>query len=132
MSAQPEFQARSLSVSLTVNDLRTSVAWYRDVVGFAVHQEYERGGTLRAVALNAGAVRILLGQDDGAKGADRVKGKGEGCSLQFTTTQNVDDIAERIKARGGTLASEPADVWGARAFRVQDPDGFTLTISSER
>jgi len=105
------------------------VAWYRDVLGFAVDREYERAGALMAVSMRAGAVRILLGQDDGAKGADRVK--GEGFSLQITTAQSIDEIAGRIRAHGGTLASEPVDTpWGARMFRLQYPDGFRLTISS--
>ena len=129
--AQPEsFRARALSASLTVKDLRKSMAWYRDVMGFIVDKEYEREGTLRFVSLKAGDVRILLAQDDGAKGMDRVKGAG--ISLQFTTAQNVDEIAKRIKQLGGTLDSEPADVAGARAFRLLDPDGFKLVISSER
>lgn len=128
---QPEsFRARTLTASFTVKDIRKSLAWYRDVVGFTVDQEYEREGTLRAVSLKAGSVRILLGQDDGAKGLDRVK--GEGFSLQFTTAQNIDELANRIKERGGTLDSEPADAWGARVFRFHDPDGFKLVISSER
>lgn len=130
--AQPEsLRARSLSASLTVKDLQKSLTWYRDVVGFTVDQQYEREGKLRAVALKAGAVRILINQDDGAKGWDRVK--GEGFSLQFTTAQSVDEIAKRIRDRGGVLASEPADMpWGVRMFRVVDPDGFKLAISSER
>jgi uncharacterized glyoxalase superfamily protein PhnB len=130
--AQPEsFRARALGASLTVQDLQTSVAWYRDAVGFTVDHEYERDGAVRAIALKAGAVRILLNQDDGARGSDRTK--GEGISLMLTTAQDVDEIAKRIKAHGGTLLTEPADMpWGARAFRVQDPDGFKLAISSER
>jgi uncharacterized glyoxalase superfamily protein PhnB len=130
--AQPEsFRASSLRASLTAKDLQRSLAWYRDVVGFTVDREYERAGKLTAVALKAGAVRILLGQDDGAKGLDRAK--GEGFSLLITTAQNVDEIAKRIKERGGTLESEPADTpWGARAFRLRDPDGFRLAISSEQ
>jgi uncharacterized glyoxalase superfamily protein PhnB len=130
--ALPEsFRARSLSASLTVRDLQASLAWYRDVVGFTVAQEYQRDGTLRAVALEAGTVRILIGQDDGAKGLDRVK--GQGFSLQFTTAQSIDAIADRIKAHGGTLESEPTDMpWGVRMFRLVDPDGFKLVISSER
>lgn len=129
---QPEsFRGRTLSASLTVNDLPKSMAWYRDVVGFTVDQEYQREGKVTAVALKAGAVRILIGQDDGAKGMDRVK--GEGFSLQITTAQSVDEIANRIKSLGGTLALEPTDMpWGPRIFRVRDPDGFTLVISSER
>ena len=124
------FKASTLSASLTVGDLQKSLTWYRDVVGFVVDREYEREGKLRAVALQAGAVRILIGQDDGAKGLDRIK--GEGFSLQLTTAQNVDELAKRIKELGGTLESEPADAWGARVFRLRDPDGFKLTISSER
>jgi uncharacterized glyoxalase superfamily protein PhnB len=130
--AQPEsFRARSLTASLTVKDLDKSLAWYRDVIGFTVNQRHEREGRLVAVSLKAGSVEILIGRDDGAKGWDRVK--GEGMSLQMSTTQNVDDIAARIKANGGTLASEPMDMpWGVRAFRVQDPDGFKLVFSSVR
>jgi uncharacterized glyoxalase superfamily protein PhnB len=130
--AQPEsFRARSLQASLTVKDLQKSVAWYRDIVGFHVDQNMERDGKLLGVALKAGDVRILLNQDDGAKGWDRRK--GEGFSLQFTTSQSVDDVAKRIRERGGTLDREPADMpWGARVFRVVDPDGYRLSISSER
>lgn len=121
----------ALAASLTVTDLQRSLAWYRDVVGFVVDREYERAGRLMAVALRAGSVRILIGQDDGARGWDRVK--GEGFSLQITTDQDVDGIARRIRERGGLLDSEPTDTpWGARVFRLTDPDGFRFTISSER
>jgi lactoylglutathione lyase len=130
--AEPEsLRARTLTASLTVKDLQQSLAWYRDVMGFTVDRKIEREGELRAVALKAGDVRLLIGQDDGAKGWDRVK--GEGFSLQLVTVQSVDEIANRIKARGGRLEMEPADMpWGARVFRVRDPDGFRLSISSER
>ena len=125
------FRGRSLSVSLTVKDLQKSLAWYQDVLGFSVDQKHERDGKLRAVSLQAGDVRILLGQDDGAKGWDRVK--GEGFSFQITTDQNVDEVATRIKQHGGVLESEPFSMpWGQRVFRLRDPDGFKLTIASER
>ena len=130
--AQPEsFRATALTVSLTVKDLQKSVAWYHEVVGFTVDQEHVREGVLRAVALKAGTVRILLNLDNGAKGWDRVK--GEGFSMQFITAQRVDDVANRIKSKGGTLETEPADMpWGVRMFRVLDPDGYKLAISSEK
>jgi lactoylglutathione lyase len=130
--AQPEsFRAGALTASLTVKDLRASVAWYRDVMGFTVDREYERDGKLRSVAIVAGVVRLLLNQDDGAKGWDRAIGTG--FSLQFITKQNIDELANRIKAAGGSLESEPADMpWGVRMFRLRDPDGFRFAVSSER
>ena len=121
---------RALTASLTVKDLQKSLDWYHEVVGFAIDQRHERGGKLVAVSLRSGDVRLLIGQDDGAKGLDRAK--GEGFSLMITTTQDVDALARRIKAKGGSLETEPADMpWGPRMFRIKDPDGFKLTISSQ-
>jgi uncharacterized glyoxalase superfamily protein PhnB len=123
------FVGRVLSVSLTVTDLERSLAWYRDVIGFAVRKTFEREGKLMAVSLIADEVGILLTQDDGAQGSDRTRGAG--FSIQITTEQSIDDLADRIKSRGATLDEEPRDFrWGQRAFRLRDPDGFKLTISS--
>src|SRR5689334_24260077 len=125
------FAARALSLSLTVKELQKSLAWYRDVMGFTVDQQYEREGQLRAVALKAGEIRILLNQDDGKRGWDRVK--GEGFSFQFTTDQEIDGIASRIRSAGGKLETEPADMpWGVRSFRMVDPDGYRFAVSSPR
>ena len=124
-------QGTALSVSFTVKELKSSIAWYRDVLGFTVSQEYERDGGLRAAAMTAGPVRILLNQDDGAKGWTRVK--GEGFAVQVTTDQSIDALADRAKANGGKLDLDPTDTpWGARLFRITDPDGFKLSISSPR
>lgn len=122
------FEAIGLDASLTVKDLHASLAWYRDVLGFAVGNQYERDGQLRAVALRAGNVWILIGQDDGAKGWDRVK--GEGFSLRLRTEQSIDDLAGRIRDRGGVLATEPTSTPWGRMFQIRDPDGFRLTIAS--
>ncbi len=128
--ASPPLLAQSLEASLTVTDVRRSVEWYRDVLRFSVDREFERNGQLFAVSLRAGAIRILLTQDDGARGVGRVK--GEGFSLQITTTQDIDALASNAKRAGAALDSEPADAWGARVFRLRDPDGFRLVVSSSR
>jgi uncharacterized glyoxalase superfamily protein PhnB len=121
--------AQALSASLTVRDLQASLSWYCDALGFAVDRRFEVEGKLRGVAIRADQVRILLNQDDGAKGLDRIK--GEGFSLMITTSQDIDEIARRIRNSGWTLDTEPADMpWGRRAFRVRDPDGFRFAISS--
>ena len=127
---EPEpFIANTLSASLTVNVIETSLAWYRDVLGFTVAQTHERDGKMFAVSLRAGPVAILLTQDNGARGSDRVKGAG--MSLRLTTSQNIDELATRVRERGGILETEPGDMRGVRVFRLVDPDGFKLVISSE-
>ena len=127
--ATPSFTGTDLTVSLTAKDLQTSVAWYRDVLGFTVAYEIPRDGRVVAVSMRGGAIRIIVNQDDGGRGWERTK--GEGFSLSFTTAESVDDIAARIKARGWTLDAEPEDKpWGARVFRMRDPDGYRLSVSS--
>ena len=124
-----QLTGNGLNVSLTVKDISNSVTWYCDVIGFIVERRMEREGKLASVAVRAGDVVLLLNQDNGAKGWDRTK--GEGFSMMITTDQSIDAVAERIKSRGGTLDMEPTDTpWGARIFRVHDPDGYKFAISS--
>jgi catechol 2,3-dioxygenase-like lactoylglutathione lyase family enzyme len=130
--AEPEsFRAKALSLSLTVKELPKSLAWYRDVMGFTVDQQYEREGQLRAVALKAGEIRILLNQDDGKRGWDRTK--GEGFSFQVTPEVLFVGLAALRPTAGGKLETEPADMpWGVRSFRMVDPDGYRFAVSSPR
>jgi uncharacterized glyoxalase superfamily protein PhnB len=127
--SEPEtFRARAITASLAVKDLDKSLAWYRDKVGFYVEDKIQRGGKLSAVSLKAGDVRILISQDDGGTGWDRVKGAG--FTLHFTTAQDIDALADAIKQRGGWLDAGPESKAGARSLRLRDPDGFKLVISS--
>lgn len=126
----PPLVAQDLGASLTVADVSRSRDWYCNTLGFVVDREHERDGKLIAISLRAGTIRILVTQDDGSKGANRVK--GEGFSLQFTTSQDIDAIASHAKAAGATFDTEPMDMRGVRVFRLRDPDGFRLVISSPR
>lgn len=131
--AASSLDASALNVSLTVADLARSVAWYHDVLGFAVAREYAPRGTLVAVALRAGTVELLLTQENGAQGTERVK--GEGFSMMLTVGEgaaDIDALAAGIVARGATLDDAPMDAFGARVFRLRDPDGFKLVFSSPR
>ncbi len=126
-SPAPEKFHGSTSISITVKDVQKSVDWYCDVVGFGIERAVEEDGKLVYVSLKAGEVRVSLNQDDGAKGWDRIKGLG--FSINIWTTEDIDAIANRIKSSGGILTSDPVDApWGARYFRLTDPDGFKLAV----
>jgi uncharacterized glyoxalase superfamily protein PhnB len=126
---QPEgLTLSSVAPSFTVDDLEKSIAWYRDVLGLVVKDRWEHEGKLMGVEMRAGGTTFMLGQDDWKKGRDRAK--GEAFRIYCDTTQDVDRLAEQIKARGGRLAEEPRDEsWGARSLSVEDPDGFKITIA---
>ena len=51
--------------------------------------------------------------------------------MYCATSQDIDALAARVRAGGGTIVDEPKDEsWGGRAFGVRDPDGFTITFAS--
>ena len=120
----------AVSPSLTVDDVAKSLAWYRDVLGFSVGQRWEEKGKLMGIELKAGASTFMIGQDDWAKGRHRIKGAG--FRLYCETDQDIDRMADGIKARGGSLLEGPSDEpeWNSRYITLQDPDGFKITISS--
>ena len=121
----------SASPSFTVNDLDRSVAFYRDVLGFGVEEEWKDDGKIVGVSLKAGDVSFMIGQDDWKKGRDRKK--GEGFRIFCLTKKNVDALAERIQSKGGRLDSGPTDQpWGVRDITLTDPDGFKITIAAEK
>lgn len=127
---QPEtLRLRMAMPAITVNDIDKSVAWYRDVLGFVVSEEFRHEEKLQGAELTAGAVSFLLSQDDFARGENRPKGVG--FRIYCTTVQDVDQLAANVEARGGELAQPPTDQpWGSRDFVVVDPDGFKISIST--
>jgi len=118
----------SVMPSLTVNRLQESLKFFGGL-GFEVEDKWEADGTLTGAMLKAGDARLGLSQDDGEKGRDRMKGVG--MRLYIEAKDNIDEVASRAKAAGIRLRSEPHDTeWGSRAFEVEEPSGFLLTISS--
>ena len=129
---QPEtLRLRKLTPGFTAADLQRSIAFYRDVLGFVIGDEWRENGTLAGCEIHAGAVTFMLNQDDFQKGRDRQKGVG--ARIWCHTAQDLDKLAAEIKARGGVLDQEPQDMpWGQRVFMISDPDGFKFTFVQER
>lgn len=116
----------SVTPGFTANDAAASIKWYCDVLGFSVKERWEHEGQFLGAQIASGAVTINVGQDDWKLGRDRVK--GQGFRMYIMTGPDIDRYASAITSRGGTLAQEPQDVWGMRAFAIDDPDGFKLTF----
>jgi uncharacterized glyoxalase superfamily protein PhnB len=124
-------RATALGCSLTCKDLEASIRFYRDAIGFTVAQTFENNGKVAAAVVAAGDCRIVLNQDDGKLGWDRIKGQGFYLQINVVAPADVDAAAARIKAAGGTLLDEPADrYWGVRMFQFKDLDGFKVGVST--
>ena len=127
-SGNGSLNGKGVMPSLTVNNLQQSLDFFGGL-GFEVEDRWEVDGKLLGAMLKAGSARLGLSQDDGKKGRDRMKGVG--MRLYIEAKDNIDDVASRAKAAGIRLKSEPHDTeWGSRAFEVEEPSGFLLTIES--
>jgi uncharacterized glyoxalase superfamily protein PhnB len=123
--------ATNLGCSITCKDLDASIRFYRDAIGFGVAQTFENDGKVVGAVVAAGDCRIVLNQDDGKLGWDRIKGQGFYLQINVARAADVDAAAARITAAGGALLSEPADrEWGVRMFQFKDLDGFKLGVST--
>ncbi len=129
--AKGTLKANSLMPSITANDIKQSIKFYVDGLGFSVRDEMkDANGAITGVILSTGntAAGIGISQDDFSKGRDRVKGIG--VRLWIETDQDIGEIAASVKAAGFKIDGEPAPLpWGPLAFGVTDPDGYKLTVT---
>lgn len=132
MTATPAtLNATTLGCSLTCKEIEPSIRFYRDVLGFAVAMTWEIEGKVAGAVIAAGDIRIVLNQDDGKLGWDRIKGQGFLLQFNVASAADVDAAAARVAAAGGTILDPPSDrEWGVRAFFFRDLDGFKLGVST--
>ncbi len=104
------------SIDLIVNDVPRAVAFFRDVVGLTVLQEFDRFGEL-----DAGAVRILLSPDALVPVAPAA-----GIILHFKDADlaAAGKRASRFGAKilGGPLTTD----WGTESLFVQGPESIVV------
>ena len=117
---------RSLSPSLTVDDVAASLKFYEEGLGWTVHERWEEDGKLLGVMLVAGSCYIGLSQDDFSKGRDRKKGIG--FRMWFETAQDLDALAARMDEHG-IEHDGPKEQWDMRVLSVTDPDGYHLSFT---
>lgn len=119
---------------LFVNDLRKMVAFYRDVLGFAI--EWVEGQS-NVYLEKDGTLFLMYGRGDfealtrrAYAYADGVNGHYE-IALSVPTYADVDAEFERVVARGAVPILPPEDEpWGQRTCYVADPEGNLVEIGS--
>src|SRR4029453_10625152 len=98
--------ATNLGCSITCKDLEASIRFYRDAIGFAVAQTFENEGKVVAAMIAAGDCRIVLNQDDGKLGWDRIKGQGFYLQINVAGAADAGAAAAPRKHSGPNSASQ--------------------------
>ena len=121
----------TLRLELFVDDLEASVTFYVNVLGFAVERRDVDYAALRngAAVLGLGLARnVPTGHHFGQAALRGPRGTGAEIVLEVA---DVDACFRRVvdgeQPVADTLRDRP---WGARDFRIVDPDGYYLRITS--
>ncbi len=123
----------SLRLELFVSDVAKSVAFYRDVLGF---EPLEGWGEYVPVRL--GTITLGLGPADGLSAEHyfrpEVESQRRGLGTEIVIeVPDVLAVHARVAASGYPVSTELKDrPWGLTDFRLSDPDGYFLRITSQR
>jgi catechol 2,3-dioxygenase-like lactoylglutathione lyase family enzyme len=104
---------------LYVSNLDTSIAYYRDKLGFRF--DWTDGDPPDFGSVTRGATQIFM--------CERCQGHPGG--WVWVMTRDVDGLYGELKQRGALIQSPPENKpWGVREMRVADIDGNVLRIGS--
>lgn len=119
-----------LRIALTVEDYDRAVAFYRDALGLAEVESWDRPNG-RGMILNAGRATLELFDPLQAETLDDIEvGRRVSGTVRFAL--HVDDSAAAADALVAAGAAREHDLvetpWGDRNVRVRAPDGLQLTL----
>jgi catechol 2,3-dioxygenase-like lactoylglutathione lyase family enzyme len=107
-----------------VTRMDRSIAFYRDVLGFRLIEEYP--GAYARLRSPKGGTTIAL-HVIGEHG-ERMDASVEGMRLYFESRQ-LDSLCRRLVARGVRFKQLPQDMpWGWRHAYLHDPDGHEISL----
>ena len=121
-----------LQLELFVEDVERSLAFYTGVLSFEVLKRKEDGYT----ALAQGEALIALNRRSTLDSTHPIHARpgeplGRGVEIALMV-ENVRATHDRVAARDWPRSTELThQPWGARDFRILDPDGYYLRISSQ-
>jgi len=123
-------RVEGLTPLLEVFDMRRSVGFYRDVLGFEVVQVAEPDGHLNWAMLRLGGAVLMLNgryEDDRRPPApDAARAAGHADTELFFGYVDVDAAYAQVKGRGWAVEPPVTTHYGMRQVWLSDPDGFRI------
>jgi len=114
-----------------VYDVRKSVAFYTEKLGFKLDGTYEPGGDLYWASLVKDGVEVMLNacweDNERPDSVDPQRVRGHGDLELYFQCEDVDAVYEAFKSNGLEL-NPPSEQHGRREVIVTDPDGFRLSF----
>ncbi|MGA2425053.1 MAG: VOC family protein [Terriglobales bacterium] len=122
---------RGMTPLLQVFDMPTSIAFYRDVLGFeVVSTSKPRGGHFDWALLRLNGMELMLNtayeQDARPPEPDRARIASHDDTAIFFGCPNVDAAYAHFRSRGQKVKEPKVAPYGMKQLYVHDPDGYNL------
>lgn len=111
-------------------DVRASVRFYCDVLGFEVVDRMDDVGATGFASLRNGAAQIMLASPTYIPRAPRVEGRYPQSAYYFYV-EDVDKLRESVVTAGWPATPCADRFYGLREFEVVDPEGHVLLFGQD-
>jgi catechol 2,3-dioxygenase-like lactoylglutathione lyase family enzyme len=120
-------------LTLRVADVKRSMAFYGDTLGFVVEIDKAPHFAMIRIGGPTGGTIGLLPHDEAnpAGSASTTSEQRAGIHIELTTV-NLDALYEHLKAREVIFFEPPHEEPWERSMRVYDPDGYTVEFAEGR
>jgi catechol-2,3-dioxygenase len=115
-------------ITLRVNDLRESEAFYIDILGLGL--DHRVGANITYLRINSDLLVLVKAETPGTREARDIRVDHFG--FRLPSNHEVDDAAAYLESHGVHLVTRPSNRREGRAFFVMDPDGNLVEFYSMR
>jgi len=138
-STEGEIYPMAMFPTFEVADIRESIDWYTNVMGFVlIYEMPEPDGKayIAHVRKDRHQDIMLIGRSEGKYDDVVKKGAGVSITFQFAGSDDgpqlsIDDYASQIRGAGANVLEGPVNrPWNTRELIVADPDGYRLIFSA--
>ena len=126
-------EVRLEGLTLRVADVRQSIEFYGNKLGFAVEtNKAPQFAMIRVGGPTGGTIGLLVHDSNDPLGSDGTTNcQRAGIHVELTT-DHLDALYEQLKRRGVEFFEAPHEEPWERSMRVHDPDGYTIEFAEGR
>jgi glyoxylase I family protein len=125
-----QIKVSGLTPLIQVFDMPTSLAFYRDLLGFEVVMPSQHRDPSDWALLQLGGASVMLNTayeaQDRPATPDETRRAGHSDMTLFFACPNVDEAYEYLRSKGLAVEKPVIRVYGMKQLTVIDPDGYEL------
>ena len=120
---------------IQVFDMPTSLAFYRDVLGFEVISDAPENGRCDWVWLKSGESELMLNTayeaDARPPAPDPTRFAGHSDTTLYFGCEDVDAAHDELRARGVVTRESIVTDYGMKQVYLKDPDGYEICLQQQ-